>query len=88
MPYMEYECILGHRTEQFYKTISAAEDAKAIACPKCSELNSTKFAVKVPSRPLEAHLYGNPEGYHKPGATKRFNTKTVSQKDGNKYAAG
>jgi hypothetical protein len=42
----------------------------------------------VPEVPLPAMFYGNPEGYFKPSATKRYNTKVVSQKEGNSSAAG
>lgn len=83
MPILEFECSLGHRSEKFYGTITAGDRVPHIPCPVC-----TQDAPKVPSSPLQAHFYGNPDGYDKPSPTKRFNTKTVSQKEGNRYSGG
>lgn len=84
MPMLEYECQrCGHRTERFFRSISDGEEIVTVHCEDCNDL-----AQKVPSIPLQAHLYGNPDGYHKPSPTKRFNTKTVSQIQGNSSAIG
>lgn len=85
MPTLEFRCIkCSHVTELFFKTISEGERVLFTHCEKCAGL-SPKAIV---SPPLEAMLYGNPDGYHKPAATKRFSTKTVSQIEGNKSAVG
>ncbi len=86
MPYYEYNCENGvnqHTIVKFFKTFEEAEpfideikcDGHGCFCPRIPSLGS--FA-----------LYGNPDGYSKPSPSKRFTTKTVSQKDGNKHSIG
>jgi hypothetical protein len=112
MPFLEFECPLGHVTEKFFKSISKGESVKRVLCEDCYvwkhgekpeygavaldmvdgdpneyPWNET-WAVKVMSRPLGFGLYGDPAGYDKPSATKRFNTKTVSRKEGNASSVG
>lgn len=80
----EYQCPEGHLIEKFFKSFSeAAPEEDKTTC-----LEHGVTAERIMSTPLAAHLYGDPEGYHKPSPTKRFNTKTVSKKDGNKHSAG
>lgn len=90
MPTLEFRCPYEHVTERFYKTVSEGVAVDNIVCPLCSFYdNRIAIAQKtIVSPPLQAHLYGNPEGYHKPSATKRFTTKTVSQREGNDSAVG
>lgn len=85
MPIHPYKCNQGHITDLFFKTFAAAELNKdtEFKCELCGEPTERILGV-----PLEAHLYGNPDGYAKPSPTKRYNTKTVSQRDGNKHSAG
>lgn len=85
MPTYEFKCMnCAEVTELFYKTISAADGVEGTVCPACGGM-ARRANITAP---LPAHLYGNPDGYHKPSATKRFNTKTVSQKTGNDCAIG
>ena len=78
----QYECPTCKATmEKFFRSISAG-DAPQV-CEKCGAPTKKQF-----SRILGFGLYGNPEGYAKPSACKRFNTKTVSQKEGNSSAIG
>lgn len=85
MPVLEYACPAGHTKDILYKTFSdAAEAVPEIVCPTCGDVASR---VLFP-RTLEPHFYGNPDGFHKPSPTLRYNTKTVSKTDGNKYSAG
>ncbi len=86
MPILEYECPNGHRSEVFYKTFSEADEYETVVCESClEEPYSTICTAKlVYSRPLGFGLYGNPAGYDKPSATKRFSNKTISMKDGNR----
>lgn len=82
MPYYEYQCPEGHVITEFFRSFSLASSYEnSLPCPEhgCA-------SPRVPSTPLPAHLYGNPNGYHNPSPTKRFNTKTVSQKDGNTFS--
>lgn len=83
----EYICeadIEPHVVEKFFLSFSsAAPEIDETLCPEHGCV-----AKRIPSSPFPAHLLGNPNGYHKPSPTKRFNTKTVSQKEGNKYSAG
>lgn len=76
MPFLEYECALGHVTEQFFKTISEGENTPYIQCPECFHKADKIFSV-----PLGFGLYG--PGFYKPSATKRESYKTVSKKHGN-----
>lgn len=78
MPILEYECSNGHVSETFFKSISEGEHTPTTVCPLCGLISS-----KIFSAPLGFGLYGNPEGYSKPSTSRRFNTKTVSQKMGN-----
>lgn len=86
MPFYEYLCDNGmnqHVITKFFKTFSEAE-------PFIDEIQCGGhciFAKRIPSLGSFA-LYGDPEGYHKPSPTKRFTTKTVSQKEGNKNSIG
>jgi hypothetical protein len=83
VPYLEFECPNGHVTEKFFKLISEGEAVTDIHCETCYQR-----ATKIISRPLGFGLYGDPAGYDKPSATKRFNTKVVSQKEGNAKSVG
>jgi hypothetical protein len=68
----------------FYK--SFAEALPFIEHTKCDLCGWN--ATRVQEATLPAHLYGDPAGYDKPSPTKRFNTKTVSQKTGNNNSVG
>ncbi len=81
MPFHEFKCPEGHVTEKFFKSFSAAEGVETIDCTVCSA-----SANRIVSAPLGFGFYGDPAGYHKPSALKRFNTKTASKKVGNSYA--
>lgn len=87
MPFYEYECRGGKETHTFsvfYKTFKEAEvheNHAACHVHKC-------IGDRIVSMPLQAHLYGNPDGFSKPSPTKRFTYKTVSQKEGNSSSAG
>lgn len=87
MPFYEYLCtadVEDHVVEKFFTTFSSAQaDIDETICP-----THGCIAKRIPSQPFQALLLGNPDGYHRPSPTKRFTTKTVSQKDGNKYSAG
>jgi len=72
MPFYQYRCPQHHEFEVFYPTFSEASFNESSALCDCGET-----AQRVPSLPLEAHLYGNPAGYHKPSPTKRHSTKLV-----------
>lgn len=80
---MEYRCENGHITEEFFRTISAAAEVATIQCSQCGQM-----ASKIISTPLGFALYGSPEGYYKPSATKRSSTKLVSNVTGNKNSVG
>ena len=93
MPFYEYRCT-EHRDRPdspassfeftvFFKTFSEAEEYADQALCDCGET-----ATRIPSSPLGFGLYGDPTGYSKPSATKRFNTKTVSKYQGNRSAVG
>lgn len=82
MPIHQYRCPEGHITERFFKTFAAADDVTITFCEHCEGVGE-----RIISTPLPAMFYGNPDGYHKPSATKRYNTKLVTQK-GNAHAAG
>lgn len=75
MPFYEYQCSCGERFTKFFTTISAgAEHIAKTQCTVC-----TLKAPRVMSTPLQAHLYGDPTGYHNPSPTKRFSTKLASE---------
>lgn len=83
MPYYEYLCPNMHETTEFFPTFGeAAPFIDGVACTICGE-----HAVRVFSVPLEAHFYGNPDGYHKPSATKRYSYKK-SMSTGNETSMG
>lgn len=83
MPIKEFRCDeCGTITEKFFRSFSAAEGVDQVNCPRCVGRARLIFSV-----PLPAMFYGNPDGYHKPSATKRYSTKLVAQK-GNDAAAG
>ena len=79
----EYRCPEGHEFEIFFRSFSEAEPHESSAMCQCGE-----EAQRIPSTPLEAHLYGNPAGYSKPSPTKRHSTKLVSALTGNKSSVG
>lgn len=83
MPFLEYKCENGHVSEHFYKTFAAAEGQSVMLCSTCN-----KPAPLIYSVPLGFSLYGNPDGWTHPSPSKRYNTKTVSQKEGNRNACG
>lgn len=86
MPIHEYKCSKGHVTEQLLLSFPEAERVKhkPITCTVCGrEAELQEFSVPQPG-----HFYGNPDGYYKPSPTKRFSTKLVSQKEGNKSSIG
>jgi len=90
MPIHEFKCDSGHITERFFKTFEQAEGVDFVACDEFvnGRLCNRPADRVIFSRTLEPMFYGNPDGYAKPSPTKRFNTKTVSQKEGNKNAIG
>lgn len=83
MPILEYQCSEGHITEKLFLTFAAAEGQDCVECEECGQ-----EADMVPSVPFPAMFFGSPDGYHKPSPRKRYSTKLVSQKDGNKHAIG
>ena len=83
MPILEFQCALGHTTEKLFRSFVAAAGATFIQCGECE--NEAELIASVP---YAAHLHGSPEGYYKPSPSKRYSTKLVSQKDGNKHSAG
>jgi hypothetical protein len=80
VPYLEFECAKGHRQEVFFRSISAGAEVNEVSC---IDTTCMAKAVKVPSVPMQAHLYGSPDGYYKPSPSKRWSNKTISQKEGN-----
>ncbi len=79
----EYLCKNCHlEFERFYKSMSIASAYESSAQCDCGAI-----AVRTPSSPFSAHLYGDPEGYAKPSPTKRHSTKLVSAKTGNKHSS-
>jgi hypothetical protein len=88
MPIYEYRCPNGHEFEEFFASFSEARPYEdTIVCQLSEECNEIAIRAFL-TPPLEAMMYGNPEGYGKPSATKRHNTKLVSQIEGNKNAVG
>ena len=70
--------------EKFFKTFAEAEPFTLGAdCLECGNV-----CIRGVEVPFNAHLLGNPDGYHKPSPTKRHSTKTVSEKQGNKFSIG
>ncbi len=56
MPTYEYRCAMcGHRFSQFYRSIAAAQEATAPACPRCESKEARRvpssFAVSGPTGP-------------------------------------
>lgn len=91
MPIYEYECKEHGRFEVFFTTFSVAQAFEGwTQCMATDDLARLCLepSPRVMSVPCEAMLYGNPDGYHKPSATKRHSTKLVSSIEGNKGAAG
>lgn len=87
MPIHDYQCAFGHTFERFFKTFKEAEGVNAIQCEKCLPCRNVATRVEF-SVPSEGMFYGNPDGYAKPSATKRYSTKLVSSIEGNKSAVG
>lgn len=79
MPIVEFVSECGHEWEEIIP-FSKSDNAKA-KCPNCGETVKRK-EFSVPAVPLA--FYGNPEGYHRPSATKRHSYKVVSAKTGNR----
>lgn len=97
MPHYEFDCPRHGRIKRFYKSFpEAASHIDRTVCGEVTKDGTTlddrefcgEIAQRALSAPFQPICYGNPEGYGKPSATKRYSTKLVSQKDGNKYAAG
>lgn len=86
MPTYEYCCsnsVNSHIISKFFPTFKEAE-------PFMDEIHCDGhccFAPRIMSPGFFA-LYGDPAGYHNPSPTKRFTTKTVSQKEGNQHSWG
>lgn len=79
----EYKCSSGHITEQFFRSISAADAAKhqPIDCTVCGE----RAELVEFSTTLAPHLYGG--GFYNGSPTKRHSWKLATEK-GNKDSAG
>ena len=85
MPSYQYVCTTcNNEFTEFYRSFAAgAEFIDEAPCKQCQGK-----ADRVQSVPLQAALYGSPEGYFRPSPTKRFTTKTVSKEDGNQWSGG
>ena len=82
MPFYEYACPVHKTFDRFYKSFIEAEQyLEEAPCPQCKRASS-----RIVSAPLGFGLYG--EGFYKGSATRRYSTKLVSKKDGNKNAIG
>jgi hypothetical protein len=93
MPLLEFDCkecrnkftkVLSFRDITVDGTLNGpVNEALTRDCTVCGQ--PTKRVIF--SVPLEAHLYGDPDGYYKPSPTKRHSYKLAS-KDGNKDSMG
>jgi hypothetical protein len=80
MPLHQFQCEDNHITEKLFRTFAAAEGVSEVVCTECGQT-----AQRIASVPFPGHFYG--EGFYRPSPTKRYNTKLVSQKDGNKHSS-
>lgn len=69
-----FECESRHVTERFCVKVQEIEEGQAFTCPECG----------LPAFPAVAlnqgfQLLGNPAGYSKPSATKRYSTKKINK---------
>jgi hypothetical protein len=82
VPIKEFLCSREHVTEKLFLSFKAAEGVDEVTCSECGEV-----ATRIVSTPFPAHFYGNPDGYHKPSATKRTSYKLASER-GNAASSG
>lgn len=84
MPSYQYVCdTCNTEFTEFYRSFASA--AEFIAKAPCVACNAESHRVQ--SVPFAALLFGNPEGYNKPAASKRFSTKLAAQ-SGNEWSGG
>jgi hypothetical protein len=82
VPYHNFVCENDHETEKLFLSFKAAEGVETIDCETCG-----RPAERILSVPFQPLCFGNPEGYGKPAASKRYSYKLATQK-GNADSAG